>query len=787
MARACSKCSAALSDSDRFCGECGGAPVELNERPENVARYEELLGEFASDGVLEDWEDEELALQRKELGVSLATHEALKAKYQPLRELLPVVLEIDQATVKEFVVGSQGVIRARVVNGGARPLRNLAVRHAVKNVTTFGEHSVRMLKPRGDSTFLVPLELRDAGQFALTVVLRCEDMSGATVYFRADQVTFRVGKDASGGPQSINVHVEANAMRVAGDPLVNIANLGNASVAGGILADARWEPRALSPITDGEWAEWERNHDGGRLAAAEQAERDAERSRIDREAAEQAAIAAIPKKINVPPTATMAEIQKAVDTVADGGTVILAAGRYEGQLVVRRTIDVKAPGATLASSSGAALKIESGAPSFHLLKVLRVGRSAAGHERDSVAVAVADGAPRFLECEFSSEVGHAVYVDGVESHPVFERCTAVSEAASAMAFVGGSGGTASDCGLRGKVSGVTVLTHANPELTRCKFRNHGMLDVKRLDSRDVGIKVDDNGRGLFIECEVNNCATGVTVDGSGSPTLRACRILGCKTGIALSKSSGAIEDVEVSKCGMGIGAVASTTAIKKVRSVGNDEHGIALVMSPKSVVEDSEFANNADAGILVGTAATFVRCLCRENRRGVVVEGGKSTFQDCKSLANKDVGISIDTSPLTSETAPSISGCEVTGTAAGPGFRIAAGCAVKFVNTRSYGNSAGNVVAEPGHTSNVDAIDVRTPVAGGPVPGGAPSFDVGAAVYFVAFNGQRIGPVNFATMQQAFWNGQLEPNTPAWREGLREWGPASAIPELAAMFRAAGR
>ena len=82
MAWQCSKCGIALAGKE-FCGDCGGAAREVVERAEAVAEYESILSEFASDGVLEGWELDELGRLREELGVSAATHARLIAKHQP--------------------------------------------------------------------------------------------------------------------------------------------------------------------------------------------------------------------------------------------------------------------------------------------------------------------------------------------------------------------------------------------------------------------------------------------------------------------------------------------------------------------------------------------------------------------------------------------------------------------------------------------------------------------------------------------------------------------------------
>jgi membrane protease subunit (stomatin/prohibitin family) len=61
--------------------------------------------------------------------------------------------------------------------------------------------------------------------------------------------------------------------------------------------------------------------------------------------------------------------------------------------------------------------------------------------------------------------------------------------------------------------------------------------------------------------------------------------------------------------------------------------------------------------------------------------------------------------------------------------------------------------------------------------GAPPAFN-----YHVHLNGQQVGPVPFAQMQQAAANGQLRADTPVWRDGLPAWAPAGQVPELASLF-----
>lgn len=53
-------------------------------------------------------------------------------------------------------------------------------------------------------------------------------------------------------------------------------------------------------------------------------------------------------------------------------------------------------------------------------------------------------------------------------------------------------------------------------------------------------------------------------------------------------------------------------------------------------------------------------------------------------------------------------------------------------------------------------------------------------MWFYESNGQKVGPVPLADLQARLAGGNLKDNTLVWREGLAEWTPANALPELKA-------
>lgn len=56
--------------------------------------------------------------------------------------------------------------------------------------------------------------------------------------------------------------------------------------------------------------------------------------------------------------------------------------------------------------------------------------------------------------------------------------------------------------------------------------------------------------------------------------------------------------------------------------------------------------------------------------------------------------------------------------------------------------------------------------------------------YYVAQDGQQLGPFTMEQLQQMAASGQLTPQTYVWKQGLPNWMPASQVPELGQLFGA---
>lgn len=321
----CSDCGITLSPADRFCGECGGAPQSPSTDPAVLAHYAAVLAEFAEDGVLEDWEAEELRRLRVEGGISQEAHLALMAKHQPLKEQFPLVLQLDDSTLSGFVEGSQGVVRARLRNAGQRPLKGLVARHAVSGEAGLREHLVRSLPPGKDDIFAMVVLLRRPGQYLLETVIQAEDFSGKVQRYRADPMGFRVGAAVGSSPNNVTLNIDASRSAAIFEGLGG-GLAGATGAVGGAMNDAQWRDIGLRLVTEDEWTQWAVQRDPNARARAEAEAK----ARAEAEANERAAARA----------RTEAEARARTD--ADAREHAAARARTEAEAKARTEADARA-------------------------------------------------------------------------------------------------------------------------------------------------------------------------------------------------------------------------------------------------------------------------------------------------------------------------------------------------------------------------------------------------------------------------------------------------------------
>ena len=237
----CHQCSHPLLDEARFCGACG-APV-ASEDAGAVEEYRVLLSEFLAAGPLEDWQTQELGALRAELGVRGATHERLLLELTGSSPALGVELAVDSATMRDYRVGQQCLLRLRVRNTGERALRALRLSVGSSATVDVEQVSSRMLGPGRDEELSLMLRPRMAGHHALKGVVEVVPLRGESTTLGFEGVAFRVAAD-NAMQQVFNI--DARSQRVG-----IWENLG-AQDQGGLVDAASWHEVPLRPVDAGE-------------------------------------------------------------------------------------------------------------------------------------------------------------------------------------------------------------------------------------------------------------------------------------------------------------------------------------------------------------------------------------------------------------------------------------------------------------------------------------------------------------------------------------------------------
>lgn len=91
------------------------------------------------------------------------------------------------------------------------------------------------------------------------------------------------------------------------------------------------------------------------------------------------------------------------------------------------------------------------------------------------------------------------------------------------------------------------------------------------------------------------------------------------------------------------------------------------------------------------------------------------------------------------------------------------------------GGMAGYAIGQQVFNGGVTAPATTQPAAPPPLPQ--------QKNYYLAINGQQVGPLSMAMLQSYVGRG-LSPQTLVWCEGMANWAPAASVPEVAVLFNA---
>ena len=374
------------------------------------------------------------------------------------------------------------------------------------------------------------------------------------------------------------------------------------------------------------------------------------------------------------------DIASALSRSSPGDIIVVAEGRYQGNLVIRHSVEIRAKmegrGVVIAGS----IRVEG--------QTVRLGLKGCSIEtsEDSGVILLEQSVATVHDCTFSENAKYGVRLAG-NSRLEASRCTFRKNGACGVSFVEQSSGTLDSCILaeNGK-SGIAVGNSASVSVTQCELSmntynglwlnpgtsakierssihhnkasglgvNGGHLEAKNCDiyaNEDQGIYFS-KATGNVEECKVRgNCTDGIQTGQGSKPTILKCEFLGNgRTGVfAYSNAKGSIEDCVFSGKETGefpwITINGSTTKIRNCRVSGSKGIGILLRDHASSAIENIDCFENAGPGIQIESQseATITGSRIYGNKAAGIQmsEQSKATIEDSEVKGNATTGIDV--------------------------------------------------------------------------------------------------------------------------------------------------
>jgi len=205
-----------------------------------------------SDGVLEPWEEQQLAQLRTKLGVRTSTHERLVEQYSPLFDAA-IDVAVDAATMQEFEVGTQCLVRMNIGNTGQWGLEQTEVTFRTTLDGDAATARAGTLEPGGRQALGLPFSPKQAGQYELQGVIKTTNLLDEVTWYQIQPIGFRVGSKED-GPQQVSVNIDASSQRVGSWELGNLAR--SQAAAGGLLESGDWRTVRLKALAEDEAGAW---------------------------------------------------------------------------------------------------------------------------------------------------------------------------------------------------------------------------------------------------------------------------------------------------------------------------------------------------------------------------------------------------------------------------------------------------------------------------------------------------------------------------------------------------
>lgn len=797
MSSVCPKCEKQVAGDAGFCGDCGGRLQPLDV-PEAVDAYTKALKRVAGHEQVEEWAEGSLKALRQELGISAETHARLSELHLPQRKApvdsrfgSAVALEVDEASLRGFVVGRRGILLVRVRTSGTHPAYEVTVRCQVSGVEGWKQWQFSHLKPGGEESVGNEIQLTQPGDRLVVYLVRAEDMVGRVGCFKAEPLFVQVA-DPSAAPQAATYNIDL------GGSFKPSADLGAGLPAGGGLAkgarvEARWVQLKLTAITPGQF------EGAGAKALAAKAVPPGKGPEPAGPREEEKPLGLGTFVVALGGTGDFIDLEEAAARVAEGSTLKVRAGTYRVSFELKKNLNIVAEGKAVIEGAGDyCLLVHGGQSTFEGLVFT------GAHGKAQCAVLVAAGAKaRFIRCEFASSTAAGLVVRDEGTSVSLQECTLSGSARTGLVSMKAAKALLTGCDVHGnRAAGVVVTSQGSVVARHSRFH----------DNQGEGLYFREGGRGVVGDCEVfANKRAGVLVKTGGDPTIRNCIVRnGAGVGVRVEENgAGRFERCQVlenEEAGVLIETKASPTFLECVIRDGKKE-GVVVRDSGAGLFKGCDVLGNTLSNFVIQTAGipqVVESTLHHSKENGVYVssEGG-GNFERCRIDLNDGRDVRMEVGSMTvlvdcqvGDGSHSLGAPEapLASVPAGPGgwlFRVADVAQgpysmAELVEAIKGGRlTARSQIWRPG-MSDWCAWESVGEVAGfvGLQPTPAPAPD--SPVWYCEVAGRQRGPLTKLALAQAIAAGELTALSRVWRAGMEEWKPWSSVAEVLSAVRRLG-
>lgn len=234
-------------------------------------------------------------------------------------------------------------------------------------------------------------------------------------------------------------------------------------------------------------------------------------------------------------------ITEAINNAQPGTRILVRPGVYQESLVVDKKLTIVGDGAKaeiiIESTDASCLLIQTDNAEVRGLTL----RCRAGQQnKQYFAVNIPQGQAILADCDITSDSLSSVAIHGSTANPTIQKCQIHDSKQSGIYIYDNGRGIIEDCDIfRNTTTEITIDTNAQPIIRGCKIH----------DGKEGGILIREQGLGTVEDCAIfNNTLSGIEIKEDSNPTIQRCKIYDSKQGGGLlihQKGRGTVEDCDI--------------------------------------------------------------------------------------------------------------------------------------------------------------------------------------------------------------------------------------------------